>query len=327
MAGSVALRAMALRCAASSVRFVSVFGLHLGPLRDHVFAMVRHAPILLALFVTFAGAILPSKAQAGPWVPEAGHGYAKLWFRGLAGFGLHGGGEETLDYGGYTEIFVSSYGEVGLGHNLAVVWQSDLFRVFLLEDPRDYSRSVHVAPGDPRLGLRWNFLDTEAVLLAIEAGVRAPIASGNVQEQVREEQEPHAPIGGLLMGSGVWEADAQLSLGHAFDNAYLAVSGGYQFRASGFADRIVWSVEGGATLQEVWNGRMRLVGAHSIGTRDNVITSPSGMGDGASYLGLIFEVENQLTEHFDLGASLQTALYARHLSSGFLATLYGAVRF
>jgi hypothetical protein len=28
---------------------------------------------------------VPSQAEAGPWVPEVGHGYAKLWMKWLYG--------------------------------------------------------------------------------------------------------------------------------------------------------------------------------------------------------------------------------------------------
>src|SRR5690606_25305860 len=50
-----------------------------------------------------------SEAAAGPWAPEPGHGYAKLWLRYLYGFDYRAGDGTTYGYGAYHEASLSVY--------------------------------------------------------------------------------------------------------------------------------------------------------------------------------------------------------------------------
>jgi hypothetical protein len=104
------------------------------------------------------GGLSPSAASAGPWVPEPGEGYAKLWVKWLYGFGLRDGDGTYYELGTYNELFVSTYGEVGLVRNLAMYWHTDLLRTFYLEDLTTGSPDVHAGPGDPALGFRYELV-------------------------------------------------------------------------------------------------------------------------------------------------------------------------
>jgi hypothetical protein len=56
--------------------------------------MMRSAVALVAVLAW------PVGASAGPWTPEPGHGYGKVWVKWLYGFGYHAGDVERYLRGG-----------------------------------------------------------------------------------------------------------------------------------------------------------------------------------------------------------------------------------
>ena len=290
---------------------------------NHVAALAAGA--LLALLSLLA----PSRATAGPWTPEPGEGYAKLWIKWLPGFGYHAGNGDTYDYGAYHELFLATYGELGLADGLALTWHTELVRFFSLDDPRTGESDAHLAPGDPALGLRWRFLRADRFVMAVEASLRAPLASDDPAQTVYADAPGNPEIGRLRIGSGVFDVTALVSGGYGWDRTYVAAGAGWVARTGGYDHALVWTAELGGTFSETLSGRIRLSGYHSIRTGDDPRDeSPSGIGNGTSYTGVAIEGEWQFTERWYLGLTLEGgALGVRRQTGGPVISPFLATRF
>ena len=261
------------------------------------------------LLLTLAAALAPGRAEASPWTPERGHGYAKLWLKGLWGFGYVDGDRERIDYANYGELFLATYGHVGLTDRLTLVWQSDLFRLFALEDRAAGPTRVHVAPGDPTLGLRVGAVKAGRFARSVEAGVQAPLAPSGPVQEVQTRQPPHASFGQLVRGPGVVSLPLRVHAGGGGDRGYAAGMVGWETRLGGFDDRAAFSLEAGMTFRGGWSGRVRVSGVVVAveGTAER-IESPSGQGNGVSYLGFAAEGEHELRPGWFLGGVLEGGL-------------------
>ena len=284
----------------------------------------------LAALALGAAVLMPAaSAAAGPWTPEPGEGYAKLWVKWLPGFGYHDGRGDTIDYGAYHELFVATYGEVGLADGLALTWHSDLLRTFVLEDPRTGASETHLAPGDPALGLRWRFLSLDRFVAAVEASARVPLAKDDDVQTVYAAEGGNPPIGALRVGSGVFDLTGLVTAGYGWDRVYVSGGAGWVARTGGYDHALVWTAEAGMSFHEDWSGRVRASGYHSVRTGDEPRDeSPSGMGNGASYTGLALEGEWQFVERWYLGLTLEGGLFAiRRQTGGPVVSLFVATRF
>ncbi len=262
-----------------------------------------------ALFVVIA-AVLPSRALAGPWSPAPGHGYAKLWLKWLYGFGYHDGDGETIDYGTYNEVFLNGYAELGLVPGLAATLHFPFAELFTLEDTRTGDTQRHITVGDPALGARYQALSLGRFAASLEGFVRAPLAPAGVKQAVYSKDSDatgnEQRIGGLRIGTGVWDAYGGLAVGYGWNRIYLAGTGGYTLRTGGYHDVANWTAELGGSYSQNWQGRMRVTGFHSLDNgsaqRHN---SPSGIGNGTSYLGFALETEYQFKPRWYAGLALQ----------------------
>jgi hypothetical protein len=273
----------------------------------------------------------PSTAAAGPWAPDAGHGYVKLWAKYFFGFGYAHSDGSFYDLL-YQEASLSAYAEVGLFDRFALVLHAPIVQSFHLEDSRDGGWTSYVSPGDPTLSLRWQFLQQGRFAMGAEAGVRLPFARPGPVQATYARSEGHPRIGALEIGTGVWDFPLTISGGYGWDELYLAGSIGYVMRTSGFDHVVVWSVEGGTTIERVWGARGRVVGWHSIpvwfGQAAPRHESPSGIGNGTSYLGFQIELDYQFQENWVVGISIEGGLgYLVRQAGGPVLTVYVATRF
>lgn len=274
----------------------------------------------LALALTvLLGALMPAnQAQAGAWVPEPGSGYVKLWAKYLFGFGYHGGDGTTDDFHGYHELFVATYGEVGLVDRLALTWHTDLVRVFVLEDPRDGSRDTSATVGDPAIGLRLQLAQIDRVAMSLEVNVRAPLADDDSASTVYGRDDGNPAIAELRIGSGVWNVGAAYSLGYGSDRWYMQGSAGYLFQSDGWDDAIEATLELGYTFSDTWSGRARATARFAIDGGSAARTeSPSGIANGTSYAGFALEVERLFGHGIYVGGTVEGGLfYIRRQSGG-----------
>ncbi|MEN0061228.1 MAG: hypothetical protein AAGA48_03705 [Myxococcota bacterium] len=269
----------------------------------------------------------PGTAWAGAWVPERGHGYVKTWTKWHWGFlDYVDGNGDILPFGAYHEVFQSTYGEVGIGAGLAVTWHTDLVRFFVLGNPRDGSRQRHLAPGDPRLGLRVRLLRTGRFVMAADAGLRAPLAPDMPVQDVFAREPPMPQIGELRVGAGIFEADAGVRAGFGWKKGYLASSLGWELRGGRFDDRLLWSVEGGTQFGRRVGTRLRASGVHSVRSEGlPAAEGPSGIGNGTSWTGLAVEADVALGRldgpvRWALGLTEETGITLVRRRSGGLTT-------
>ena len=286
----------------------------------------------LGAVLAFALACSAGSASA-QWTPEPGHGYVKVWAKWLWGFRYVDGNGDGQDYQRYNELFVATYGDVGLVDGLALFWHADIVRSFFLRDPIADELRGHVTGGDPALGLRWRFLLRDRLAMSLTGSVRAPfIQKTDVQQVVyRRDPDPtgaYQPIGGLRIGAGTWDLTTSLKVGYAFDSWHLGGSLGYQARLKGFEDRILWSLEAGVTFNDRWGGTARASGAYSIPViRESadpppLSESPSGIGNGVSWTGLAIEIDYELLREWYLGLTLEAGLgYLRRQTGGPVTSL------
>jgi hypothetical protein len=290
-------------------------------------AMRRTAPaIALALLLA------PASAAAGPWAPDAGHGYVKLWLKYLYGFGYFDGQGQMHDYTAYHELFLSAYAEVGLVDRLALVVHAPIVQTFHLEDPHDGAYDSFLGPGDPTLSLRWQFLQIDRLASSIELGVRAPFARPGPLATVYARGTGNPPVGALQMGTGVWDVPITVAAGYGWDGFYLAGSIAYVVRTSGYDHVLAWSVEGGTTIEARWGLRGRVVGWHSLDVHFDEGAprheSPSGIGNGTSYVGFALEVDYRIEENLYIGFTGEGGIGGLvRQTGGPVVTLYVAARF
>jgi hypothetical protein len=291
------------------------------------------ASIALVTAIVIAIAAPASPAAAGPWTPEPGDGYLKLWLKYLVGFDYRAGDGSTYGYGFYNELFLNAYGEVGLAPGLAAYAHWPFVQTFVLQDPTPYAGGIHdhTVVGDPTLGLRWRFLRIGRFVSAIEAGVRFPFAPGGEQQpMVAGASSGYRTIGALRVGTGVWDFPASLSIGYGWDAFYLAASGGWVARTDDFDHVLTWSAEGGGTFSSGLSLRARVVGWHSVGNGDprRYHESPSGIGSGTSYIGFAIEMDYPLVRGWWIGTTFEGGIAAlSRQTGGPVISLYVATRF
>lgn len=289
----------------------------------------RRSPIALAALLTL---LLPATAKAGPWAPQPGHGYVKIWAKYLYGFSYNAGDGNSYDYGAYHEAFLAAYAEVGLFDRVALLMHSDIARTFHLEDPRDGSYESFFSPGDPAVSLRWQFLSVDRFVAAAELGVRAPFGRPGPVATVYSTDEGNPPVGHLQLGAGAWDVPASVGAGYAWDRWYVAGSVGYVLRTEGYDHVLTWSAEGGATFNRELGVRVRVVGYHSldvwIGERAPFHESPSGIGNGTTYMGFAVEGDWQFEPDWYVGFTVEggAGVLSRQ-TGGPVITLYLARRF
>ena len=287
---------------------------------------------MLRLAIVLFTLCLPVTALAGPWVPKQGDGYFKTWVKWLPGMGLHDGEGENQEYAGYHEVGWNFYLEVGAGRNLAAYVHVPLVQVYLVRDPRTDESTAHVFPGDPTFGLRWGALSRGPFVLALETSVRLPVARSGPEEEIMGPDADSPRIGQLQVGSGVvdvtWGVSAGLSLPA---HAYAAASIGYILRTGGYDHDLAWTAEGGIPFSGSFNARLRLSGRHPLPVGDDDVprhSSPSGIGNGTSYVGFAAEVDYRFPCGWVTGLSLEGGLFAvKRQSSGPVISLYLARAF
>jgi hypothetical protein len=275
-------------------------------------------------------ALVPGVAHAGPWTPDPGHGYAKLWLSELPGFDYHAGDGRTIGLGLYDEASLNAYGEVGVYDGVAISLHVPLARVAFLEDPRDGHVVGHVAPGDPTLSVRWRFLRFDRFVAAVDAGVRLPFAAGGVWQNVYAGTAPHELVGGLEMGTAVVDVHGGLSFGAAWDRIYVTGGATFVGRTGGWDQVFAWSAEvGGSPFDTRFGIRLRVVGWHPLirGSEPRG-ESPNGVSNGTEYVGIGVEGEWWLDAHWAVGGAFQGGLGALHRQiGGPVVDVYVAAKF
>lgn len=282
------------------------------------------------LVCVLALSLTPSLAHAGPWIPDAGHGYIKLWTRWLPGFGFHDADGTTRSYGAYHELFVSTYAELGVGPHVAVWVHAPLVNTFALTDPRTQTTSVFVSPGDAAVGARVGLTQDTPWVSSVGVFTRAPIANPDPVANVYSTDAGNPQIGALRIGSGVWDLAAEASLGRSLGgNWYTASTVGAVWRSGGYAPAVQFTAEVGNRFSDRFAARFRLQGYISLGTGSAPPhLSPSGIGNGTTYTGFTLEGEYRVLPWLDVGAGVEGGIvFIRRQTGGPVIDLYLASSF
>jgi len=271
------------------------------------------------------------KAEAGPWSPKLGKGYAKLWFRWLPSNNYAKGDFSRVPFHGYHEWNVVTYGEVGLSRGLALFWQSDLTRIYLLPEKGGKREGPFVGVGDPALGLKWQFLQRGPLALGVSGSVRAPLADSSPKGKIYSSEEGAPLLGELRMGMGAWAFQGAFSWGLGFRRWYLQGELGFEVRTAGQDPAFRWSVSSGVNL--VWgiSTSLRLSGHHAIPVGvEPRHDGPSGLGHGTSYTGMAFIIDWEFVDNWYLGTTIELSILFQGVArqaGGPVTTLYVATKF
>lgn len=290
--------------------------------------MTRWIPLVVALAVLVPAA----GARASAWVPDPGDAYLKLWTKWLLGIGHHDRVGHVEPFGRYHEIFLSTYGEVGVFEGGAVFWHTDLLRAFSLEDPRpgEGGDGSHLGVGDPALGLRFRILQVGRCSMTTDLSVRAPLADADPVQDVYGTDAGNPLLGRLRIGAGVWDVTARISGGYGWDRWYLAASAGFTSRSDDYDGVVLWTAEVGGRFTDRIGGRLRLTGHHAI--RQGLAPyddSPSGIGNGTTYTGAAVEVEYMFVPDWWVGGTIEGSarlVEVEGQSGGPVTTIFAATR-
>jgi len=272
--------------------------------------------------------LVPGHASAGPWVPDPGEGYVKLWLKWFYGVGIRDGDGTFCEIGTYNELFLATYGEVGLMPGLGMYWHSDLVRTFYLEDPTTGTTEAHAGIGDPAVGFRYQLVSGGRFVMAAEAWTRLPLANGDPVQPVVNARDGSV-IGGLTVGAGALDIGGGLSMGYGWDHFYAAAFGAYIYRSHGYDHVINWTAEAGYGGRSGFSIRGRVTGFHSLGNGSAPYAlSPSGQGNGTNYIGFAIETDWELWPATWLGVSFEGGIAEiRRQAGGPVITVYMAKKF
>jgi len=261
-----------------------------------------------------AAALFPTAAVAGPWAAEPGGGYAKIGVTWLPGVGLFRG-PEAVDadglenpvlYGFYQEVAVSTYAELGLARRLTATLQWTPVRSFLLADPVD-GTGAWVTVGEPRVGLRAQAVQAGPFALSLEGHVTAPTTGNDPVASVHAVTDGNPRVGELRVATGVWEFEAALHAGVGLKGLYLAFHGAAQKRTGGWDSVLRWGIEAGTKVgkRKLTHTRVKLYGFHPLGDGTAPYhRSPSGLGNGTTYVAFTVEIDRELPDGWFVGVSL-----------------------
>ncbi|MEM1416742.1 MAG: hypothetical protein AAGH15_17725 [Myxococcota bacterium] len=279
--------------------------------------MPRPLPSLALAGLLIGLLLVPARAAASPWTPEQGHGYAKAWLKGLWGFGYVDGDGDRVAYANYGELFLATYGHVGLTDRLAFVWQTDALRLFFLEDRAGDRTQTHATFGDPSVGLRLGALRRGRFALSLEAFVQVPLARSGAVQEVQRRETPNEPFGELVLGPGVVSLPVRVHAGWGGDGWYVAGALGYETRLGGFDDRLGAQLEAGRSHPGAWSWRVRASGNFVVREGSAArVESPSGQGNGVSYLGVAFEMDKEVRPGWFVGGVIEGGLGALRRQTG-----------
>lgn len=277
--------------------------------------------VLIGLLPT----LCPSNVQAGAWSPAKGEGYAKLGLRWLPGTGYHDGAGNTFDTVTTHELRLDFYGELGLGERSALVVNTDLLRLFALDDDGAGGSPTRITTGDPTIGLRYQFLREGRWAAAAEMLVSFPLASSRSTPIYLGAEQ----VAQIRPGRGTLEFEPVLSVGRGWDDFYAAAALSYAYRTENFDDVLRWSIEGGYAFTRDLAARLRFAGAHPLGNGEAAYhESTTGMGNGTSYVAFTLEGDYQFIPVWYVGAAFAGGIvHVRRQMGGPVINLYVATRF
>jgi hypothetical protein len=203
-------------------------------------------------------------------------------------------------------VSLGGYAEVAVAPHLALTVHTDGLRVFQNADGFGQPARFFASPGEPALGVRAQFPPLRTLVASLDGSVRIPVLGGSPVDTVRDRSGQ--PIGELTVATGVAQASVGATFGLGLARLYLVWGGGIEVAGGGWDNAAQWQAEVG------WgragrSTRIKLLGRHALGDGSAPYhTSPSGIGNGTSYVGFVIEIERVIAEGLSLGISLAGGL-------------------
>ncbi|MCU1278924.1 MAG: hypothetical protein JWM53_2470 [bacterium] len=262
-------------------------------------------------WVTCALLLWATRASAGAWTRDAGHGYVGTGWSRIAATSVFGPDGKTLPIAAYEQNAWSLYGELGLISR----WLTATVESTLVRD--NAQAGAHTTGmGDWRFGA-WSGVVDKPVRLSLGATVTVPLGSPTPRDL-----QP----GRLPLGSGELALDVRAAFGWSWPGGrywplrhYVIVEAGY-WRRQLFADAFVYRAELGVQLpwrvvERVWLVG-RLLGVESFASDARASADPTGLDEGFTVVAPGVEGVVRLWRGLAVGAGFETALRARAVAAG-----------
>lgn len=252
-----------------------------------------------------------TRAFAGAWTRDAGHGYVATGWSRIAATSVFGRDGTTQPIAPYEQNLWGLYGEVGLVSR----WLTATVESTPVRDNAQAGEHT-VGMGDWRVGA-WSGVVTRPVRLALGATVTLPLGTPTPRD---------VQPGRLPLGSGEFALDVRAAFGWAWPGGrrwplrhYFTVEAGW-WRRQIMADAFVYKVEVGVQLpwrvvERVWLVA-RLLGVESVASGARATADPTGLNDGFTVVAPGVEGIARLWRGLAVGAGFETAVRARAVAAG-----------
>jgi hypothetical protein len=250
-----------------------------------------------------AAALIPSALEAGPWNRPKGGVYANVSFEYLSTTTLATPDGVEQEIPRYDLRQIGTYVEYGWFDRATLILDHFGFRESSIEDFESAS-----GVEDTRAGLQWQIGRAGPWVLAARGILQFPTG------------DPTKGQGLLPTGSGAWEGDALFSMGRssASGRVYGYGEAGYRARGEGLRDSFLYQGQFGVRV-----GRRTLLILNVNGVQpflsepgDDVLVSPSGLGDGTTYTVIGPGIIVEIGRGWGIQAEIEDAFNASNLATG-----------
>lgn len=253
--------------------------------------------VLLAL----CGALGATSVSAGPWPQAPGTLFAKLSGSALTADELATRDGDSLAIPTYRRQELDLYLQAPLGARWTFIAALPLYRY---SEIAGFDEAGGV--GDVTAGVQVLLAQPGSWLLAARLLAQAPTGDETQSQGI------------LPTGSGVWEGELVLSVGRSFSGGtgYGFAEVGQRTRGGGFADSLVWRGELGLRAGARWQLAARAWGQDAAEPDSADIGSPSGFGDGVSFVALGPSITRDLSGPWAAQLEVDFALDGRNIALG-----------
>lgn len=236
-------------------------------------------------------AFLPLPVAAGPWNRPKGTFYLKAAYNHLRAEELATPAGEVVAIPAFTKHEATFYFEYGVAARLTAILDAIAYRDSAIEG---FESAGGV--GDTRLGLQWQLPARGKWVFALRGALQFPTG-----DEAKGE-------GLLPTGSGVYEGELVVGAGVSLwrGRGWAQAGLGPQIRGGGLRDGLVYDAQVGGRLfgRVLLLGNIRGVQPWDSTPGDASTVSPSGFGDGVTYLAygpaLILEIASGIALQMDV---------------------------
>lgn len=219
---------------------------------------MRHSPSnsWLAVLTLVVVVLLPEKANGQAWPHAKGGGFYQIGFQYIRASEFFEPDGSKIDIPTLGDYLTSLYLEHGITSKLTLVGYIPVVERITLnrvvgEDTgfEFFGGDAVTGPADPEIGGRYGIFQKGGTVASVFLRFGIPIG--------KSDQE-----NGLHTGDGEFNQVAGVAVGHSFWPAptYMQADLGYNNRSEGYSDEILFKLEAGYTIKNVWTLAAKLRG-------------------------------------------------------------------